>query len=501
MAGLHARLSASATKWWAGCPGGLAHTEAFPLEDVAGEPAQLGTCAHGLSERCFEKGHLPSDYQDRLIEIVNPGTDKEGVSILRDGAKWPKDQNRVIFEVDQDMVEATEHFVHYVHRRCIELGLMEAGDTHRDDAEACAKLVEKGTVRLEVRINPLPHRDDTGGSGDVIIDAWPEMIEIVDYKNGNGVYVPVLKNPQLRSYGMGSLMEMAKDWSRGSGTDLIDVLDYEYVRCTIVQPRHLEAPPDGVSSETLTMQEIIDWTYGWLDPACDRVDVARDFTDNLVSEGVDADGIMQALADHGHITVGEDGEHCYWCDLKSFCPAAIAKVQEVAQADFDFDEPDTIDVNIGANRLAMVLPWVKFVEKWAASVVTSGEKLVFQGGKIDGQKLVRKKSNRTWIKTIEVESEEVGGEATTLPVGEEELAAMIEDKFGLKRDTIFGPPKMMTGPQIEKLLPKEKRSEFSAALMFKPHVGYTIAPESDSRPEEVLDASGDFDDDLDEDFL
>ena len=58
----HARLSASKTKEWANCAGIIALAEAFPVEDLSGDAAMLGTCAHYLIERALGEGVQPSAY-------------------------------------------------------------------------------------------------------------------------------------------------------------------------------------------------------------------------------------------------------------------------------------------------------------------------------------------------------------------------------------------------------------------------------------------------------
>ena len=210
----HARLSASQTKDWANCPGTIPLKEYFPYDDPSGPAAQLGTCAHQLIEECLGKGLPPSDYEHRLIEIKHPDTDKEEVVILAKSAKWPKDPKRVVFEVDEEMVEATDTFIRYVLGRLAELFPETYDATGLDDEVdySWAKTAwEKGTLKLETRVNPLPERDDTGGTVDVTIDAWPELLEVVDYKNGTGVLVPVKDNWQLRSYTLGRAVEHSLD--------------------------------------------------------------------------------------------------------------------------------------------------------------------------------------------------------------------------------------------------------------------------------------------------
>ena len=202
----HARLSASQTKDWFNCPGTIALKEMFPYDDPSGEAAQLGTCAHALIERCLEEGVAPEAYRDRLIEIKFPDTEQEETVIMRKNAKWPKQAGRVIFEVDDDMIDATTTFIDYVIGRLVEL-FPQAYDTTGFGDEVpygiAVDAVKRGQLKLEGRVNPLPERDDTGGTADVTIDAWPDLMELVDYKNGTGVLVPVKGNLQLRSYTLG----------------------------------------------------------------------------------------------------------------------------------------------------------------------------------------------------------------------------------------------------------------------------------------------------------
>lgn len=475
MAG-HARLSASQTEWWSECPGALAFIEANPRPEYnsSGYYAQMGTCAHTLVERCLGEGSEPAEYLGRLIEIVEDADGNEGTSILRKGAKLPEGAVRVIFEVDGNMVEGVECMTDYVRRRCVELGLVDEGFNDLERAREVCNLIARGTVHLEARVVPLPERDDTGGTGDVVIDAWPELLEVVDYKNGSGVFVPVEGNRQLRSYGLGALQEFGAD-------------DYERVRCTICQPNHMQAPADGIMSEEVSVPELLDWKH-WLTAAADRVDAARVFA----GEGA----TLEELYDAGFVSVGEAGKHCTFCDLASGCPASLAKAQELAAVEFD-DDPADIEAPTGANHLSVVLPWVPFLDAWIKKIVTNGEHLLLTGGRIAGQKVVRKRSTgRRWITERRIAPETEGGETRVVPVTEEDLARDFAEEFGVDRGKLYTAPepKFLTGPQAEKLLPKDKRQGFSDRYLFKPEGSLTIAPEEDSRSAVDVDPAADFDD-------
>ncbi|KFH18475.1 DUF2800 domain-containing protein [Brucella abortus] len=446
----HARLSASQTKDWASCPGTIALKEHFPYDDPSGEAAMLGTCAHALIERCLEEGVNPVSYKGRLIEIIRPNTDEEGTSILRAGAKWPKDPARKVFEVDDDMVEATTSFCHYVRTRLCELLPSRYQDA--DDPSISKDAVERGTLKLEGRVNPLPGRDDTGGTADVTIDAWPEVLEVIDYKNGSGVFVPIHKNWQLRSYLLGRAVE----------TDM----DYSGYRYAIGQPRHHLAPqPDGISWEDMTPDELVSFRDDDLVPAVERVDRARAVLDAM--DGPTLDEARAALYEAGHLTAGEDGSHCTYCVHLTDCPAARARVEETIGMDFA-DDPTELEPPTGVNHLSVILPWKPFIETFLKQAAAKAEELLMNGTKVPGYKIVKKSGNRTWKPDLDEASVRKG----------------LASKYGVDPSKLMTepvPPKLITGPQAEKLVPAKRRPEFEEEYLYKPDGGFTMVPESDKR--------------------
>ena len=74
--------------------------------------------------------------------------------------------------------------------------------------------------------------------------ATPELIEIVDYKNGSGKFVSAEENPQLGAYAV-SFAEYLED------EGLYDFGPATVVRMTIVQPNHQQGPPVRTSETTL----------------------------------------------------------------------------------------------------------------------------------------------------------------------------------------------------------------------------------------------------------
>lgn len=398
---LHAKLSASKTKEWMHCPGQIVVEEMFPEPDVPGQAARLGTCAHHLIERCLQKGELPGEYEGRLIQIVNEGEDNEGYSILRKGAKLskiPVDKEQLTFEIDEDMIEATMCMIAYVCQRCIELGM--APDVQRMERRVAnvAELVKKGTVRLETRTNLFPFRDDTGGTADVTIDAWPDVLEIVDYKHGSGIFVSVKENPQLRTYGMGVAQEtMGKEF-----VTQIAKPDYDLVRMTVVQPRHHDAPADGVMFEDLALEELIDWRDNVLQPAVARVDEAREYIDGWATQHFEHETeyptkseVLDALARAGYICMNNLDHKCWFCASNTDYPYAHEKVQELARMEFA-NEPVDIEVDDDTDDLSNRLAWVPFLETWIKNMQAAAHAAAMSGVTIRDHKLIRKNKHLAW---------------------------------------------------------------------------------------------------------
>jgi hypothetical protein len=453
----HSRLAPSNTKRWTKCPGSVKRVASIPEECLEGssEYSRLGTAAHGLLERTLDytvkqgkTGHTPADYKGRIIELV--GAD-EDISILRANAKAPKGTGRVWFEVDDDMIEAVDEAYQYVLRRIEELGIDSDG------------------VLLERRVTPLTERDDNAGTADVTLDAWPDLLEVADYKHGSGVLVEVIGNEQLRSYILGAARESNFSHAR-----------YKY---TVIQPR--AAHTDGhIRSEEMTREELMEW-HQWLLKRAAKTDAP------------DAPLIA--------------GPHCQetFCPAKSWahngtinmCPALKAAVEEQTQADFADDVPDRHAQPLldDIEAVSRVLAWVPVIDAWARDLEASAQRLAESGTKIPAFKLVRKRSNRTFVAMVPV-LDEAGepvlnndDEPVLAEADDASISAYIVGKGWVDNaGELFSEPKLKTGPQIEKVLPKEHRKAFNEELLYKPEGGLTLAPESDDRPEVTIDASADF---------
>ena len=440
----HASLAPSNAGTWVPCPGSIAMEESIPEAEREGSSpyAQLGTAAHGLLERCLTTGDRPEDYAGRVIELVG-----DGYSILHAAAAVDGPDDRVVFTVDEDMIEAVGVAVAHVHQRVEDLG---------------------AEFMTERRVRVLDSRDDCYGTADVTIDAWPDLLEVDDYKNGSGVVVEVTDNYQLRSYLLGAARE--------------DKFSHDSYAYAVIQPRAYH--PDGhVRTETVTRNELLEFERE-LEGAAENVDKARE----VMAEGHDG---PQELYRRGFLDVGEDGSHCRFCGALSFCPAARAFAAEKAGADFD-DEPHTLEVPADPEILGGMLRWVPFLDNLCRQVQVHAQRVAEAGGSIAFHKLVRKKSpGRKWRALVDVVD---GEEGETAEATDEAVLGIMKDEFGVARKAMMTKPARITGPQAEKLVRKELRADFEARLLHKPEGGLALAPEDDGRDEVTVDPGSDFED-------
>lgn len=416
----HKPLSASDTKRWMMCPGSLAwELIREPKVDADTSYSLLGTAAHKIVERCLSKADLYA-YRDP-------------------GAYFGEEINGV--KVDQDMVDATTKMVDYVRSRCVELGIPEKD------------------IRIESKVNPLPHRNDTGGTADVILDAWPYMLEVIDYKHGQGVYVPVQDNPQLRTYALGAMLELGAQ-------------DYEVIKYTICQPRHRDAPADGVSSEEISPTELL--AFG----------AELNKHANLVNGAMNRLKAYPSLSlidlyKSGHINIGSpESDHCRFCDLKSKCPAHYDLAQQMAKIDFSDVDNGPIEVPGNDEQIANIIRWTPRITAFLKAVNEKAEDLMLnQKRQIVGLKVVQKRAIRQWHPDM----------------APDVIARRLVKDYDVDANGLYTEPKLISGPQAEKLIDKEDKKRFNKEFMVKSDGALTIATVADKRKEVNIDPISDFD--------
>lgn len=450
--GVHAKLSASKTKEWMAAPGIIALHERFPIPNHSGEAAQMGTCVHALIEHCLETGEDATDYIDRILQIVNEGTPEERVKILGPVAKAPKAKDAVWFVMDADLTEAGQAMITYVRDRMDEMGHPE--------------------LDLEERTNPLPDRDDTGGTADVTLhDPIFCELEIIDYKNGTGVFVPVEANKQLLSYLLGRVL------------DLLGVIrdDYTY-RMTIVQPRHYLSPDDGVMPVEVSADELREFqnkliqTVGW-------VDHGRELMDELFAKygpKTSLEHAIKVLDDARLLEVTDLVSDKIWDPYLAKCPSARRIAEEATQMDFmdDPEDPNEIDLTEkSADWLLNLHNHKAFITALFKEAETEVEKRLMAREPVKGFKLVQKMGNRTWVEDLD----------------EADLQEWVEENGGDKNKlyTPPGKPELKTGVQSMNTMPKAKKKEFEEKFLYKPKGAIIAVPDTDKRSEYVPETAAD----------
>lgn len=463
MPGYHSKKSPSGAKRLHACPGALPFVDSLPedMRSGSGHAARLGTASHALLETCLSEQKPPSTYEGRLMQItLDKDGEESGCEMLKPRAKLPKDPEARgrTFEVDGDMILNVDRAYDYVERRCEEEG------------------VPMSSLQLETRTNPCPEREDTSGTADVTLDAWPIMLEVIDYKNGR-LTVEHEDNPQLLAYLAGRAHDTG--WA------------HDAYQITVIQPngRHEEGKvrPFPVSKEKLLAFVEKHRAAAEL---CDRAteDLAALDTNPLAEMPDRVPGTWADVYLHA-------GEHCDFCDARLVCPAAKAYAKEQAKADFDEEPPNPKEARGRVEALAealKVLEWAPFLRAHMSAATRFLNDEAKHGRMPPGMKYVRKRGKRVYKPDEEGE-----------PIAPEVLAdRMVKEGYisDNERARLFTPSALITGPQAEKLVPSKLRAAFSEEFLHMPPGGLKLVPETDPGEAVVVNVGDDFEDDIEEDY-
>lgn len=387
----HAILSASGSGQWMACPPSIRLTENIPDKET--EFSKEGTLAHEIAECSLR---------------TNPALRPKGDEWL----KWHEKQ----IKIGQSMDDKTYNDM--LHNIWEYTGMIDA-------KIMAAKIKDKGaTLVIEKRLDLSRWVPESFGTADAII-ITNGTLEVIDLKYGKGIEVSAIGNSQMRLYGLGALDAYS------------DLYDITHVRMTISQPRIT----DLVSSEILTVEELLDWGEKVVKPAA-------------------------ALAWEGK---GEfkSGSHCRFCKAGAQC--RVRAEENLALAQKEFKSPHLLsDQEVGEvlKKAQEIQAWVNAVETWIFNEVKDGRKV------IPGWKLVEGTSRR---KITDPEK------LTGLLIG----AGYTEDE--ILKTSLCG-----IG-DLEKVVGKKKFKEIAGDYVQKPPGAPTLAPEEDPR-KPWRSAEADFDD-------
>ena len=288
------------------------------------------------------------------------------------------------------------------------------------------------TLLIEQRFDLTSVYDGMFGTNDAcVLSPARGTLSVFDYKHGKGHAVEARGNPQLRYYALGAMLHTG-----ASGIHTVEA--------AIVQPRapHRDGP---VRRETVPAMDLFEFT---------------------------ADLRAAAKATEDPAAPLRAGDWCNFCPAAGTCPALRDKALETAMADFagvtikvpaDPGVLDPVD-------LARLLDGADLIDKWLAAVRAHALHLAESGVVVPGYKLVDKRAVRKWRDDGSVPQALSG--------------------LGLDQDDIYD-RKLRSPAAVEKLLPKDRRSEM-AALVMKESSGVNLVREEDSRASRVASAVADF---------
>ena len=300
MAGKHAILSASSSERWINCPPSARLCENYP--DRGSDYAAEGTDAHTLCEfRLKQALGLPAK---------NPIED----------LGW----------YNEEMEECAAAYTAYV---------MEL-------VEAAKQSGSTPTVLIEQRVDFSRWVESGFGTADCIVIA-DRILNIVDYKHGQGVEVSAVDNSQMKLYALGAL-------------EIIDYLyDIEEVQMTIFQPRK-----GNVSVFQISREALLEWAEGELTRQA-----------QLAFEG------------KGEFSCGE---WCRFCKAKAECRERANA--NLALAQLEFQLPALLD----DEEIAEILGKLDALVSWATDVKEYALQQAVSGKAWTGWKLVEGRSNRRY---------------------------------------------------------------------------------------------------------
>jgi hypothetical protein len=291
------------------------------------------------------------------------------------------------------------------------------------------------TVQVELEQDvPIEHitgeEGATGRSDIVLIVTWPgrhSHADVIDAKFGYQDVEP--DNPQNMMYGAGVLEKFG--------------LTEDFTEVNLV----IEQPLRGFKPDfTTTPADIAFW-----------VERNKPFAEKALM--IHRMAGERALKDEDF---APSEKACQWCKAFAVCPAARAKVEAIAETDFDSVEPVPVEL-VSVEKLGAIFPELEMIEDWIKAVRARIELEVFAGRAVPGVKVVAgKRGNRQWV-------------------SDEEAEAMMK-KFKMKQEQIYSFKLLGPKPVLELLKTQPRRLKQIEQLVVQPDGKPHVVHESDKRP-------------------
>jgi hypothetical protein len=323
MTNAHSLLGASGAHRWLHCPGSFRLSQTAPHRPSS-IYAATGTLAHDYIETAVDEA---------IAAGLQPG--ERTIQETEIGKVWSQDQHSVT--VDQDFVAGINVMLGYL----------------RAQASLADWMKVEFRVELDGYFISAPPVSLFGTVDAGLLSLYNEELEIIDYKNGAGVSVTPIENPQLLFYAAGALAQLPK-----AQRDRVQT-----VTLTIVQP-HAGGAPER--SWQLSVVDLLMWV------------------DEVLVPGVEA----CAQPDAPYVT----GSWCRFCPVSHACPQLHKDAVAMAKQEFA-----DIAGRIASDDMADALDIAERAELWIARVREFALDQLQHQVAIPGWSLVPTRPTRKWI--------------------------------------------------------------------------------------------------------
>lgn len=376
----HALLSASSAHRWMNCPASAKLAAKYPAQDTPF--TREGTLAHEVAE-AFARGN------QILAKVADKKVSDDGIELSLE-------------RIDPEMIRHAEAYRDYID------GLKTPG---------C-------TVLLEQRVDFSQWVVDGFGTADCLMFHSNGIMDVVDYKYGQGVEVSAENNPQMMLYALGAM------------SDFEVVYDFERIRMHIFQPRK-----DNISVFELTKDELLEFAYKVTNAALATMEAVPRMEAGSWCKFCPHAGKCPGLALYCIASCFRSSLDCFHSSLDELCP----NPQEIG--------PEAISYILGVE--SMITAWLKKVKEQAQTALLNGED-------IPGYKVVEGKlGNRAWSDELKV--------------------AEALEAAGLARED-YTTVQLLSPAAMDKAIGKKRAAELLSDLIVRSPGAPTVVPASDKRP-------------------
>lgn len=362
----HSDLGASGMYRWKACPGSYRQGKQC-VRRRASLYAATGTLAHEIIENI----------------VSDPANVRAGIQVPRQmvGKTYTIEGHEVT--VDEDLLDGINTMLGYLHDVSGSYPFM------RTEMSVC--------VDYWLIVNGLTPPEPMFATADIVLlDPFKNRLEIVDYKNGSGIFVAIQDNPQLLYYAAGVLAYLKTQQKK---------VEVEQIRITVVQPH--ASGHDKIRSQDFDIIDVMMWIEDVLVPA--------------VRAAADPDAPLNP------------GDYCRYCPATHGCPALIASAVAMAKKDFkDHILPD--DPAELADKLVMAERAVA----WADALRTYAIEQLQRQVRIPGWGLEPTRPTRRWVSESQVEAALVQMGVAHAASHQTKLLSPAQMEKQLKRKFMFG---------------------------------------------------------------